>query len=515
MKRELREKLKIQLGRAGPIAVFVASFALSAWALPHLPLRPGEYPRSQTIPELMEPGSDTFFATTTGHDLSHIVLYHDIGESIANARSADILIVGNSRAQLGWHEEVLQVEAERLGLKIFNLAVGHGDAARFALELIRKHDLRPRILICSGGPFMFNDRLSEWAREVVEMSPWEARKIAWERQAAWKLGTFVHAYLPRLDYFDQPLTSWWVHYRSENTGWWRNLLEPDYRYPVGFIDERADYAYTLPLASQLKQEMDRRGTLLVLTMVPYGNTQSGHLPFLASTLGVPSILPDFTGMETADGSHLHRESATRISREFWERFIQQEPVREKLGLADLLKSLQDRRHGFARVSVARMPPSSPQGSVHGVPRKSMSPIHRSDRISRLKRRRNHILIGPQVYPYVTYLDPTAHGVLADRQSLAARSLHTHRAFAPGGRCREADLGECPMGIPTDSRHAIRPHPQSVEERHVSLAERRRYEMRPDRSELARCPVVSRIDERNTFRAHQEPGDAGSLCAHRA
>jgi hypothetical protein len=140
--------------------------------------------------------------------------------------------------------------------------------------------------------------------------------------------------LPKLDYFDQPLTSWWVHYRSERTGWWRNALEPDHRYPVAYIDEAADYAYTLPLASELKQEMDRRGTLLVLTMVPYGNTQSGHLPFLASALGVAAILPDFTGMQTADGSHLHRESATRISREFWEKFIQLEPVREKLGLSD-------------------------------------------------------------------------------------------------------------------------------------------------------------------------------------
>jgi len=44
----------------------------------------------------------------------------------------------------------------------------------------------------------------------------------------------------------------------------------------------------------------------------------------------------------------------------------------------MLLRLQDRRRGFARVSVARMPPSSPEGGVHGVPREAMSPSHRSD-----------------------------------------------------------------------------------------------------------------------------------------
>jgi hypothetical protein len=315
-----------------PVLILVASFGIASTLLPQMPLRNGAYPRPIEIPAYPRQKDDAFFVTNGSEELSHIALYHGIGSSIEHARQADILLIGNSRQQTGLLEEVINEEARKLGLKTFTIATGHADKTRFALELIRKHDLKPLVLIASGGPFVFTEGLSPWAREVMAMSTWDARKRFWERSVAWSVKSNLHQYLPRLDFFNTGPTYPWIHYRSEETGWWRNALEPAARIPVSIQTERKSYRFTLPLARELKQELDQRGTLLVLTIVPYLNTRSGHLSYLSRELGVPYILPSFDDMQTADGSHLDHSSALNYSREFWQSFVVIKEVRKKLSL---------------------------------------------------------------------------------------------------------------------------------------------------------------------------------------
>lgn len=315
----------------GYVLVLLVSFALTSWVLPQLPLRGGEHPQSLRTPDYPDPGADAFFVSDGGDELSHIVLYHDIGASIKQARQADILLFGNSRAQMGWQERVFVEGAARGGLKVFNIAVGHADKTRFALDLIRRHDLHPRVVIASGGPFVFTEGVSPWAAEVMAMNAWDARKYFWERSAAWWIGSRLHRLLPRLDCFATGPQGHSILYRSAADGWWRNAMEPPGHFPVTVQPERASYSFTLPLARELKQELDNRGALLVLTMVPYKDTRSGHLAYLSRELGVPYILPSFDGLKTSDGSHLDRDSASRISMEFWQEFVALRPVRDKLG----------------------------------------------------------------------------------------------------------------------------------------------------------------------------------------
>jgi len=314
------------------LCLMLGSFAAATWTLQHLPMRPGKYPKVRTLPHFADPGADAFFVSDGKEELSHIALFHDFGPSIENARQADILLFGNSRQQTGLREAVIEKEARALGLKAFTIATGHADKTRFALDLIRKHDLRPRVVVASGGPFVFTEGLSPWAQKVVSMGRWEAWKFYWESQAAWLVQSRLHRYLPRLDYFDRRLGSRWILYRSAVTGWWRQVAEPNGRYPVSMKAERENYKYTLPLTRELKQELDQRGALLVLTMVPYRDTQSGHLSYLSAELGIPAVVPSFEGMQTSDGSHLNKESGLRISQDFWDQFIALAPVRERLGL---------------------------------------------------------------------------------------------------------------------------------------------------------------------------------------
>jgi hypothetical protein len=92
---------------------FGLSFAGAVAILPRLPLRSDAYPQLRTMPAFAMPDDDSFFIASVGDELSQMVLYHDLGDSIAHARQADILIVGDSRAQMGLREDVI-VPAARI-----------------------------------------------------------------------------------------------------------------------------------------------------------------------------------------------------------------------------------------------------------------------------------------------------------------------------------------------------------------------------------------------------------------
>lgn len=309
-----------------------ASFVATALLLPKAKLRSDPFPRVQWMPEFERPGPDSFFAFTVGDELSQTVLVHDLGESIDNARRADVLFVGNSRMPLGLREEVIVPAADELGVRAFSLACGHSDKVSLALELIRRHDLRPKVVVVSGGPHVFVEGLSDNARRALESSRWEAWKRWMETRARWAIQSRVHRVVPKLDDHGDRLTSAWIFYRSERTGWWQPMLEPTGGIPIQVVADLPSYEYTLPLARELLAELEARGSQLVITIVPYGDTRVGHLPFLAERLGVPMVLPPFDGLQLADGSHLNRDSALRYSRAFWERFERLPEVRRRLAL---------------------------------------------------------------------------------------------------------------------------------------------------------------------------------------
>jgi len=316
---------------AGIAAAFVVSFTAAVITLPQLPVGEKPHASAHKMPEFEVP-PDAFFIYSTGDELSQMVLYHGLGDSIDHARQADILFVGDSRMPLGLREEVIVPEAAKLGLRVFSLGCGHVEKVRFALDLIRKHDLRPKLVVVAGGPHVFEDALSEPAEQAEELTHWQAWKTWTEAEGAWAIQMRLHSWLPKIDWFGPGLSFPWIVYRSSRTGWWLPAREPNGSYPVRVAKEAPSYEKYLPLAREFKEELDRRGAGLVLTVVPYGDTRSGHLPYLARELGVPMVVPGFDGMFTSDGSHLNRASARQYSKLFWSRFIALPQVRAKLAL---------------------------------------------------------------------------------------------------------------------------------------------------------------------------------------
>ena len=308
-------------------------FAGSVYWISKAKLKTGKPPRIQSTPVMDDPGKNAVFVFASQTELSHLYLYYDIGPSIENARKADILVVGNSRSQLGIREPLFDA-AKELGLRAFNLGVGHADGSSFALDLIKRHNLRPKVIIVNGGSSIFYGGYSKWARKAMSMGEWNARKKIWEGTVGWWVKSKLHSFIPRVEYFKGRLTSHWVHYRSTDNGWWRNVLEPRRGYPISFVDKKPSDPRSVPRATEFVEEMKARGSVVVLTTAPYRKANLNHLEHLSELLKISYVLPPLEGLKTADSSHLNFESAQRFTSDLWDRLIALPEVKEALDLIE-------------------------------------------------------------------------------------------------------------------------------------------------------------------------------------
>jgi hypothetical protein len=69
----------------------------------------------------------------------------------------------------------------------------------------------------------------------------------------------------------------------------------------------------IPDARQFKNEMDRRGTRMILTCIPPDPADDAEE--VSRAIGVPAIVPRMSHMVTIDGSHLDDASAIAFTQE--------------------------------------------------------------------------------------------------------------------------------------------------------------------------------------------------------
>lgn len=314
-------------------ALILAGCLIAGYGVSYLPLREGKAPRLLYWEQFEIPVEpEYYFFEPVGDELSHTIFYHDLGDSINAARQADIIFIGNSRLNLGLRGEVIVEEAERLGLKVFPLGFGFGEAHRFPMEILRRHNLSPKLVVSTGGPWFYGDRISEIGLEAMNMSRWDAVKKRLEAVAVFNLTYLLHQYLPRFDIYNKELYPAWISYRSARTGFLKVVREPGASFPVANDKEPVDYQHRIASVSNMNEELAARGSLLITTVVPFTRTRSGHLQEINHELGVPYILPSFTGLTSGDASHLDARSARIYAKRFWEALVSHPAVIERLNL---------------------------------------------------------------------------------------------------------------------------------------------------------------------------------------
>jgi len=305
---------------ASTLAGLVA-LTYAAWAtLPGLDRRVNHITQAQR-----PPGPDYYLAHDRGGHVDHHVLYHGTdAEAIDNLKQADILFLGTSRMMFALRSRVLAPWAQAYGLTYYALGFGFRDGDAFVLEMIRKHDLRPKLVVVNVDGF-FGRALSTWAQRVVKDSPFGARKRFWEAEFGHESRRFVHRIIPNwIDLYGRPgfpFGNEFIAYRSRVDGVWSISPWPKPSMPAPSQDfgvEPVGPRIGDP-ARAFKAELDRRGSRMILTYVPTPEDSGGNPVALGELLGVPVVGMDVDGLTSHDGSHLSEESAV-----FWTRRLIQD-----------------------------------------------------------------------------------------------------------------------------------------------------------------------------------------------
>lgn len=290
-----------------------------------------------TAPEIVatqEPAaSDAYYlAHDRGGHVDHHVLYHGTDpEATQNLRTSDVLLLGNSRLMFAFRRPDLRGFFPRHGLTYYVLGFGHREHDAFPRAIIRRYDLRPKLVIVNADRFFLGDQ-SPWADRVIDDSWFDAQKLWFEAETAHVVRRALHRWVPHVPDLVEGEREF-IAYRSRMDGTWlvankfsglgARMAADDGR--PATPDEQK-----LRRAREFRQEVEARGGRLVLCLVPTPTASRSTAEWLARELGVPLIAPEPEGLRTYDGSHLTPESAATFARAF---FAELDPIVRQLGLS--------------------------------------------------------------------------------------------------------------------------------------------------------------------------------------
>lgn len=309
-----------------PAVVFLVTLALlaagtwTAWGTV-----PGLAGRLRHISRAQRPPDPTYYLAHDrgGHVDHHVIYWGTDAEAVNRLKAADILFLGTSRMMFALRSRVLAPWAAAHGVTYYALGFGHRDGDGFVLPLLRKHDLRPALVVVNVDGF-FGRPPSEWADRVMRDSPFGARQRLFEAELGHEARRLVHRVIPNwIDLYGRPgfpFGNEFIAYRSRRDGTWfvSPWPEPSMAAPSADFEVETVGPRMGDPARALKAELDRRGARLVLTYVPTPDDAGGNPVALGRLLGVPVVGMDVDGLTSHDGSHLSEESAV-----FWsQRLIQ-------------------------------------------------------------------------------------------------------------------------------------------------------------------------------------------------
>jgi hypothetical protein len=272
-----------------------------------------------------KPGTFLAYCTSDQYgDFEHGAYYFNLEpEAVGHLRTAKVLFLGNSRSQFGFStDEVTRYFNER-SIPFYLMGFGYGEGADFAKALIKKYNLKPKVLVVVTDPF-FKSYLSQPASEIVaDLNPF------WKRvQARWDYVTkkIFNTVAPKVCDLRVTLCrskSRSIYRASKDGSWiWRNLFTlPEYgqipidsgRVPIFESPGTTD----LEIARQLFEEAGVHRDCVVLTAVPNSVIDTGPYALeIGRLLGVRVELPKLNGLVTIDTAHLTWTSAQRWSGSF-------------------------------------------------------------------------------------------------------------------------------------------------------------------------------------------------------
>lgn len=277
-----------------------------------------------------EPGTFLAYCTSEQYgDYEHGAYYFDLEpEVLENLRKAKVLFLGNSRSQFAFSTDEVRSYFNERSIPFYVMGFGFQEGHEFATWLVRKYNLKPKMLVVVSDPF-FGTSLSPPANAI-----YNDFDSFWERHlkfvlAGWDYLTkkLFNNLQPKICDLHAALcaSSSPTIYRSAKDGFW--IWVNIYR-PPEFGQFPIDPARRVPLAresatsdqknaEQLFEAAGVTRSCTVLTVIP--NSAIDAEPYtveLGNLLGLQVALPKLDGLTTIDHRHLTWSSAQRWSRAF-------------------------------------------------------------------------------------------------------------------------------------------------------------------------------------------------------
>ena len=244
-----------------------------------------------------------------GHD--HVTMYLNLDDAAEALRSADVLLLGNSRMLYAMDSEEIQAFERRTNLRCYVLAFAYSEMCEFPQKLIERYDLHPKWVVINADPF-FVKETSKMAKKAMTMTPWEARKAMFEAQVGLAVHRQMDSWLPHL--FEQNPA--WVYFRSYRDG--SIFVSSTKGKPSLAESNPISWEITAELIQtfeEFQKNMKSRGVGTALTTIP--PTVAAPMTELAEKSHTPHFYSKVVQLKTSDGSHLNPESAKRFSESFF------------------------------------------------------------------------------------------------------------------------------------------------------------------------------------------------------
>jgi hypothetical protein len=234
--------------------------------------------------------------------------------AVERAQRADVLVIGDSRAQFGFSTEATRRYFADRGRTYYLLGMGYASTSDYARALLRRHQLQPRLLIVNAEPY--------FTREVTAVPADVIRgdyRTRWAYRRKW---LFQRAHRPACD-----LVPWLcreaaggIHRRIDNGAWiWQGLLVAgDLSVPFVERDITVEQVEESGrIAEAFVDELGLNSSCVIVTAVP-GLSPGRRLVAtrIAEAMGSLAVLPVVEGLSSLDGDHLNAASAERWSAAF-------------------------------------------------------------------------------------------------------------------------------------------------------------------------------------------------------
>jgi hypothetical protein len=252
----------------------------------------------------------------------HGAIFFSLDEaSNSNLKSADILILGDSRTQTAFSAEAIDRYFMQQNLRYFSLGFGNGEADIFPMAIIKKFNLRPKYVLIDATYF-FENHINGFSSEIVRGSVISQleyyAKALFQPLHKWLCGSTQKTIKP---YFcgSEPTI-----YRSRINGTWefKNFSKTKNNIPIRVAtsvpaNTQNIQSQRTEIAKKYKKILSDLGACMIITFVPRSGISPRVTRDIAKAVNAPLAIPNLAGLATWDNSHLNDQSV----KVFAERFV--------------------------------------------------------------------------------------------------------------------------------------------------------------------------------------------------